>query len=250
MKNISVLFSLLVFIIPHQGFSAEVASMLQQAVSRCELINPRASQSGLVFNPEGYRTYYERSACMQRAAIDFRERPLCNQVKRRYALFSSGWGYSRSNCRDLVDEGVAEDRAELEELRQNYSAGPVRLSSVIMERNGNGRDYDFIPRFADGYEAGYQMDFYLTDESGTRHLILQHGSYLRGSSDNIRLFLQRQQLLSGFPTLESGVSYTMEVHLMLSIGIGGPRNWLRPSFVEEVFPEQTRTEVLTTRVSF
>lgn len=250
MKCILTLFSLLVFIVPLQGFTAEVETLLQQAVSRCELIDPRASQSGLLFNPEGYRTYYERSACIQRAAIAFRERELCVQVKRRYALFSSGWGYSRSNCRDLVDAGIAEDSAELEVLRQNYFAGPVRLISVRMERNGNRRDYDFIPRFADGYQAGYQLDFYVTDGSGTKHLILQHGSYLRGGSDNIRLYLERERLLVRFPDLELGVNYNMEVHLVLSIGIGGPGSWLRPSFVEEVFPEQTRTEVFTTSVTF
>ena len=238
------------FLVSQQSFSAEVASMLQQALNRCELISPRASQSGLVFNPEGFRTYYERSACLQRAAIEFRERRLCNQVKRRYSLFSSGWGYSRSNCRDLVDVGIEEDRAELEVMRLNYLAGPVRLTSVSMERNGNRRDYDFIPKFADGYVGGYQMNFYLTDATETKRLILQHGSYLRGTTDNIRLFLQREELLSSFPDLELGISYTMEVHLFLSIGIGGPGSWLRPSFVEEVFPIQTRTQVLTTSVNF
>jgi hypothetical protein len=119
-----------------------------------------------------------------------------------------------------------------------------------MESNGNRRDYDFIPKFTDGYVGGYQMDFYIKNAAETKHLILQHGSYLRGTTDNIRLFLRREELLSRFPGLELGTSYKLEVHLFLSIGIGGPGSWLRPSFVEEVFPIQTRTQVLTTSVNF
>jgi len=118
MKNFNVIFSLLVFIVPHQGFSAEVETILQQALNR--------------------------------------------------------------------------------------------------------PDYDFIPKFADAYVGGYQIDFYITDVAETKRLILQHGSYLRGTTGNIRLFLQRKKFLSRFPGLELGTSYNKEVYLFLSIGIGGP----------------------------
>ena len=224
--------------------------MLQQAIVRCEQIDARDSQSGLWLNPAGYRTYYERSACLQRTAIEFRERALCDQVRRRYALFSSGWGYSRDNCRELVDAEIAEDRRELELIRQNYLAGPVNLMQVTVERNGNGRDYDFIPRFADGLAGGYELNYFIVDESRVRRLILSHGNYLTGSDNNLRIFLERQELLTAIPDLKFEVDYELEVQCTYSIGTGGPGGWYRQELIDDVFPAQERTKTYATAISF
>src|SRR5215813_13557750 len=65
------------------------------AVAACRAIEPAESQSGLLFNPDGYRSYYVRSECLQRAAVEFRDESLCAEVKQRRAWFSSSWGISR-----------------------------------------------------------------------------------------------------------------------------------------------------------
>jgi len=70
---------------------------------------PAAYQSGLLFNPVGYRSYYLRSECFQRIAIEFRDQKLCDLVKPRHSLFSSSWGYSKAQCGKLVHEGLAAD---------------------------------------------------------------------------------------------------------------------------------------------
>jgi hypothetical protein len=62
------------------------------AVSKCEAINPSEHQSGLLFNPDGYRSYYVRSECLQRTAVQFRDDTLCARVRQRRSLFSSSWG--------------------------------------------------------------------------------------------------------------------------------------------------------------
>src|SRR5262249_50100844 len=94
-----------------------------RAVAACRAIDPAESQSGLLFNPDGYRSYYVRSECLQRAAVEFRDGSLCAEVKQRRAWFSSSWGVSRRRCRELVAEGAAADRAALEEARRRYAAG-------------------------------------------------------------------------------------------------------------------------------
>ena len=127
------------------GFSAANNDYMQQhamAVSACEAIGAREYQSGLALNPDGYRSYYLRSQCDQKAAIRFRDIKLCAKVRQRRALFSSSWGYSKSNCKKLVEEGIAKDRDAIEQMKKEYAQGHVQLSDFRIERNGNGRDFD------------------------------------------------------------------------------------------------------------
>ena len=68
------------------------------AVARCEAIDPGAYQANLLFNPDGYRSYFLRSECFQRVATEFRDAALCSQVRQRPSLLVSSWGYSPSQC--------------------------------------------------------------------------------------------------------------------------------------------------------
>src|SRR6185295_1908727 len=88
------------------------------AVKTCEAINANEYQTGLAFNPDGYRSYYLRSECLQRTAVQFRDLTLCDRVRQRRALLSSSWGYSPGNCRTLVKQAVEADRAEIETIRR------------------------------------------------------------------------------------------------------------------------------------
>lgn len=250
MTKILILSLILFFSLPAFSEAAEVEAMLANAINQCEQIGSREYESGLIFNSDGYRSYYKRSACLQRAAVGFRERSLCSQVRRRFSLFASSWGYSRGNCQDLVDAELVKDQATLEALRQQYLSGPVRLLSITVERNGNGRDYDFIPKFADGFAHGYQMEFIVIDSGGNRHNLLTHGSYLTGSDNNLRLYLDRPTLLARFPSFAMGVSFDFEVHLLLSLGRGGPNNWMRDTTINDFFPASERTQVFTSEVTF
>ena len=105
----------------------DYAEARSKAVKACDAINPSESQSGLIFNPDGYRSYYVRSKCFQEAAVAFRDAALCAQVNQRWSLLSSSWGYSARRCRQLVAEGTSADRAELEGLKNPYASGGVRL---------------------------------------------------------------------------------------------------------------------------
>ena len=233
-----------------QAGATDYQTLLDQALAKCEEINADSYQTGLLLNPDGYRSYFEKSACFQRAAIAFRAVPLCKKVKRRRALFSSSWGYSKANCLDLASRAEEQDRLALQTLQQRYAAGPVKLTELRLEPNGNGRDFDFIPRFADGFEHGYQLEIWLIDEDHQRHLIFTYGSHLRGSADNIRLYIPRTDLLDRFPALRFGRPYVLETRLILSVGIGGPGGWLRDDILEEVFPASSRTQKLISTVEF
>src|SRR6516164_8565895 len=79
---------------PTAALCASYDELKSAAVSRCTMIDPAEYQSGLAFNPEGYRSYYVRSSCFQDVAVQFRDDNLCAHVKQRHSLLFSGWGYS------------------------------------------------------------------------------------------------------------------------------------------------------------
>lgn len=223
---------------------------LRGEINVCDKIDPNEHVSGLYNNPEGFRSFYKHSACIQRVATRFRDKSLCDRVRRKYGFFNSSWGYSESTCEDLVKKGVEKDRGNLLAIRDKYRRGPVTLSSLKIEQNGNRRDYDFVPSFADGFQSGYTLEVWLTDNSGGEHLLLTHGAYLRGTTDNIRIFRRRSELQSRFRGLQVGTPYQLEARLILSIGIGGPAGWLRDDLVEEVFPANQRTQALNLEATF
>ena len=74
-------------------FGDSYAELKSAAVKQCQAIDPAEYQTGLGSNPEGYRSYYVRSACFQQVAAEFRDEALCAEV-RRGSLLSSSWAYS------------------------------------------------------------------------------------------------------------------------------------------------------------
>jgi hypothetical protein len=62
-------------------FAATYEQQKLAAVKSCRAIDPAEYQSGLIFNPEGYRSYYVRSECFQRTAVRFRDESLCRILR-------------------------------------------------------------------------------------------------------------------------------------------------------------------------
>src|SRR5579885_1072050 len=83
---------------PRCAVASDYAQRRGMAVKQCETINPSESQSGLAFNPDGYKSYYVQSECFQKAAVEFRDVSFCNRVRRRWSLLWSSWGISEAQC--------------------------------------------------------------------------------------------------------------------------------------------------------
>jgi hypothetical protein len=215
-------------------------SRREAAVKRCEAISAKEYQTGLFFNPDGYRSYYVRSQCFQDAAVLFRDRDLCDEVRRRWSLFSSSWGYSAANCRKLVATGLERDRRELVRKKAAYAAGPVRVVSLRVERNGNGRDIDLVPSFAPGLPGSYHLRVEVIDGAGI--VIDSTGYYLRGN-DNIRGFVRQSDLRALLPGYAPGRTYHLRATLVYDVGFGGQSGMWSDAFIERIFPASARTQV-------
>jgi hypothetical protein len=221
------------------------------ALKQCEAIDPSEYQAGLAFNPDGYRSMYMRSKCFQEAAVLYRDESLCAQVKERRSLFSSSWGYSAKRCRQLVADGAAADRKALEETRGQYRKEAVKLRDFRLERNGNGRDFDFIPSFGPGYPHGYSLRFELVGAgaAGETVPIAASGFYLRGN-ENIRIYVPQADIRKRFPRFQVAQPYRVRATLILDVGYGGQSGMWSDAFIERVFPVAERSQSLVKELAF
>jgi len=221
LKRILTAFSGLLFG-ASSALSASYDELRSADVQRCQIIDPGEYQSGLLFNPDGYRSYYVRSECFQRTAVQFRDDTLCAQVRQRHSLFSSSWGYSPARCREQIAEGVAADQQALEEVKKRYQQGAVRLRDFRVERNGNGRDFDIIPSFTGDYAHGHILRFEIIPANIGKETVLLHSSgyYVEGKS-NLRIFLMQEEIRKRFPDFALNRPYPVRATLVLDVGHGG-----------------------------
>jgi hypothetical protein len=221
------------------------------AVARCRAIDAAEYQTGLLFNPDGYRSYYVRSECFQTTAILFRDDALCAEVSRRVSLLFSSWGYSQARCRELVAEGVAADRTTLGEMKQRYVRVGVVLRDVRVERNGNGRDFDVIPSFAGEYGHGHVLTLeVLPPEPGQPAVVLHASGYYVDGRSRLRVFLRQDDVRQRLPGLVLDHPYPMRATLTLDVGDGGPSGYWSDAFIERVFPLRERSQSITRDVRF
>ncbi len=233
------------------GAGTDYIALREASVRRCEGIDPAKYQSGLLFNPEGYRSYYERSQCLQSAAVLFRDESMCEQVRRRSSLFFSSWGVSPEQCHKLVAEGVTADRATLEQMKRLYASDPIRLRDLHVERNGNGRDFDFIPVFSGSYAHGYTLTFEIMQAGSADTPVLLHSSgyYVDGTS-KLRIYVRQADIRKVFPDFAPNRRYRVRATVTLDVGSGGVAGYWSDAFIEQTFPVRERTHSITIETTF
>jgi hypothetical protein len=219
------------------------------ALKSCEAIDATAYQSGLALNPDGYRSFYLRSECLQRTAVRFRDPASCDRVVRRRALLSSSWGYSPQNCRTLVDRGFEVDRLEVAELRQRYLSSAMVLRDVVVLRNGNGRDYDIKPVFAGASGTGYIITVEITAPDG-RWIPIHTNGYYADPRSELTLFIRREEIAARVPAFEAGRAYQVRVTTTYSLPAPSDARVMSEAFLETAFPRRERERTITRTVRF
>jgi hypothetical protein len=228
----------------------DYAEWRAKAVKACEAIDPSESQSGLIFNPDGYRSFYVRSKCFQEAAVTYRDAALCAQVRRRWSPFGSSWGYTAARCRQLVADGVAKDRKELEALKAGYAAGGVKLRDFRIERNGNGRDIDIIPSFTGTSAHAYTLTFEILPEATGAATLLHTDGYHLDATSNLNLYVRQADVRQRFAGFALNRAYRVRATVTLDVGFGGQSGYWSPAFIEGVFPTRDRTHSIVRQVTF
>ena len=167
-------------------------------------------------------------------------------------MFSSSWGYSESNCEQLVGKAIAKDREVIDQMREDYEKEHVELSDFTIERNGNGRDIDIIPTFSGAGAHGYNLVFEIIDENpATPPVLLKaSGFYLEGSSNNIRIYVPQEVIKKRFSGCSLDRSWQVRATLLYSTGTGSYNGKWSDAFIESRFPESARTQTMTKEIHF
>ena len=203
----------------------------------------------MYFNPDGYRSFYVRSQCFQETAIRFRDRTLCGEVKRRSSLLASSWGYSASRCGTLVTDAIAGDRRALEDLKRRYLEAHATFRDFHIERNGNGRDFEFIPAL-EGGNAGYGLTIDIVRPGSATPIRIHSSGYFVDASSNLQIYLRREDIQHQIRDFVSEVPYMVRATLTLSLPLGtGDALW-SDAFIESVFPERERSQTVSRAIEF
>jgi hypothetical protein len=250
-RRLLVVFSTVVVLCSARQSAAasDYAQRKAAASQHCEAIRPGEYQSGLAFNPDGYKSYYVQSECYQNAAMQFRDASLCERVRRRWSILWSSWGVSPGQCRHLVSQHIAEDRKEIDTERQRYLAGPARLRTFRIVPNGNGRDFDILPEFAAGYAHGYHLTFEIIGVQ-TAPILLHSDGYYIDQNSQLRIFVRQSEIRARFPEFQLNHPYSVRATIMLSIGNGGLSGYWSDEFLENVFPARERSQSVTIQTAF
>ena len=224
------------------------------AIGRCSAIDPAESRTGLIFNPDGFRSFHPRSACFQEAAETFRDHSLCKEVRQRRSLFLSSWGYSPDRCRELVTAGIDADRRAIALAKQSYRQQRVELAGFRVEQNGNGRDFDVVPEFRGNASHGYRL--LLTVEprpapGGAGAVVLHdQGYYLEGASSRVRIYLPAAEIRRRFPPFALQQDYAVTAILEYSIGTGSQAGRWSEAFIDSNFPAEQRRQRVSRVIRF
>jgi hypothetical protein len=219
------------------------------AVKTCEAIDANQSQSALAFNPDGYRSYYVRSECLQRAAVQFRDLTLCDRVRQRRALLWSSWGYSPENCRTLVGQAIDADRKEIEEIRRTYLAKSMVLRDFRIERNGNGRDYEVIPSFEGTDGHGYMIAIEIVPLTGRPMAIHTNGYYVDPRSA-LHIFIPLSDIKTRVPGFEPGRAYRVRATATFTLSASDGSRFMSDQFLERLFPLAERVRSVAKDIRF
>jgi len=174
---------------------------------RCLAIPAGRYQTGLLFNPDGMQTYYDRARCWQELAVVMRDAQLCARVVQRRSWFLDGSAYSPGACRKRVSEQVRRDIVAATRLQ-----APQQLRDVAVERDNNGRDFSVRVRTVGGDGMSLRLTLSIVDASGREHLLQSQSQSMTRNPEEVLVFIPADLLAR-----TSGARMDQPVHLRATL---------------------------------
>lgn len=219
------------------GDCAAAPSNRGELQARCAAIDADRYVTGLIGNPDGMQTYYERSRCLQEAAVTLRAPALCDGVRERHSWFFDGSAFSPKACRILVARQLRHDVAATAKLPP-----PQRLQSVAVARDGNGRDFDVSVRTAGGDGIGMRLRLALVTANGTESVVYDQIQAMGNSPEALRLLLPGAAVARALAVQSPGTSLRLRARLEKTMTSDTERavyshapGWPRVSIAETAF---------------
>ena len=219
------------------GDCAAAPSRAADVLARCAAIPATRYVTGLIGNPDGMQTYYERSRCLQEAAVTLRAPALCSGVRERHSWFFNGSAFSPAACRSLVARQVRTDVVATAKLQP-----PQRLQSIAVARDGNGRDFDVSVHTTGGDGIGMRLRLFLINADGTESLAYDQVQAMGSSPEALALLLPQADVARALVAQTSGAPLRLRARLEKTMTSDSERavyshapGWPRLSTAETAF---------------
>ena len=217
------------------------AGRKQQMIERCQAIDETAYSTGMIFNPKGQATMFERSRCFQELAIAERDPALCGKVVERKSWIFDGSAISGKSCLEQVAQRREKDRQDF--ASRDFSR-LHRLRSAAFMRNGNGKDFDLEVQTEGTMSGAYELELFFTPAGGGETvLVYAQTSRLGGENARMKLLLRRALLTGslGETFWQKEWTATLTLHFAKT-----PFN----RFYYEAIPANFRSSLLVTPLRF
>lgn len=96
----------------------------------CESISSKAYETVLIGNSKNYQTFYFRSECYQKMAIQNRDEILCDKVEERKSIFFDGSAISQQACLEAVKKKMNQDFTERVRPETIHRIQSVNISQI------------------------------------------------------------------------------------------------------------------------
>jgi hypothetical protein len=203
----------------------------------CQSIPASTYESFLIFNPSNLQTYYFRSYCYQRVAVDTRDESLCDQVKERKALFLDGSGISPAACRKAVGEIRSKDFAERVRPESVHKIQRVEITTAP------SRDIELRVTPVGSLWGSYRFSVTLLDGSGRDVGVLSDiETHLSDRNDVLFASLQRRKI-EALMGAQNGCGKAASVRIGLTL-LRDDAGQLKRSSLSTQQIESTATEAL------
>lgn len=173
-------------------------------INRCNAIPEKETVSlGIGVLPAS-PSYYRRSQCFYKLAIEERRPELCAHVKRLQSP-----QYTAGNCREKVEEKIVADRAYAE----SFNGVHHTIEKARFRRNNNGRDFDFVITITGDKRICYLMEWTI----GSRVLYSDSETFFAERAQKF-YYLPKKDLLNKLKGLPIDQPHTVTITLTKNIG--------------------------------
>lgn len=241
-------FALAIIVFTAAASNADVQQEASRLRARCAAIPADRYSTGLIFNPSGYQTSYERSVCFQNHAVELRDITLCSQVRERTSWFFDGSGISPAVCSRKVAEQIRHDANDAVRLRKLQ-----RLNAIALTRDGNGRDLDAHIQTSGGAVASYWLTLSVRGDDGVERNLRSDRQSMDDQPGELMLFIPLPSLiqaLAGHP-LDRAITLRATLELVpanlddQAVYSHLPRNTIRSVVETRFVPSALEREPLT-----
>ena len=228
---------------PGRSEPTRYAELYQRALNTCMNIPFAESHSDFWLSPDSSSSHWGRSRCLQKMAVNFRDKALCDKVWRRYSLFNSSSHTSEVACRSKVKEKQQLDLSKLTADRQQYELSPTAFTSLTIQSPISGdKGLSLVPEFSGSYPHRYILKIWLTDNQGRDHLIHERLQYLSLDADNVyAIGIATEHIQDLVPEYELGSPYPWRADLIFPAILYVHGGAIHPSWFEKMWPESSRT---------